>query len=98
MTPDEAAELTNRAKKCHQTRESYIRSIIEGRIPRETPPPDYHAMLQGLYDIAIDMRAIAHIAAQHRIIDAQRYDEAYRKIAYAILDIQKAVTLPVNVS
>ena len=96
MTSEEAAALTKMAKKCSHTREAYIRSILENRIPRETPPPDYHAMMQELFNISNDMRTVAETAASCGDIDAQKYDDAYVKIAYGILAIQEAVLLPVK--
>ena len=88
--------LNERAKKCGLTRESYIRSILENRIPRDMPPPDYHAMMQAFFDTANDMRTIAAIAMSSGNVAAHAFDEAYVKIAYAILAVQEAVTLPIK--
>ncbi len=38
----EAEALNKRVKKCGLSREGYLRHLITGVVPRETPPADYY--------------------------------------------------------
>jgi len=97
LTPEEAAALTGRAKKCGYPREKYIRSVLDGRVPREMPPPDYHAMIRELHAIGNNLNQIAQKAHILNVMDVRRYDEALKNLAAALLRIEEAVLLPLKV-
>ncbi len=96
FTEHEAATLTERAKKSGYSREAYIRSLLDGRIPRPMPPPDYHAMMGELHGIGNNMNQIAQKAHILNVVDAGRYDAALRMLGEALLKIQAATVLPVQ--
>ncbi|MDR2932046.1 MAG: MobC family plasmid mobilization relaxosome protein [Oscillospiraceae bacterium] len=96
MNEEESATLTARAKECGYSREAYIRSLLDGHIPRPMPPPDYHAMMRELHGIGNNLNQIAQKAHILNVVDAGRYDAALHMLAEAALKIQAAVILPVK--
>jgi hypothetical protein len=96
LTQEEKALLTKRAKECGYSRENYIRTMLDGRIPRPMPPPDYHAMMRELHGIGNNLNQVAQKAHVLNVIDVQRYDEALRQFAEAVARIEEAVLLPVK--
>lgn len=96
LSDEEISTLTERAKECGYSREAYIRSLLNGRIPRPMPPPDYHAMMQELHGIGNNMNQIAQKAHTLNVVDAGRYDTAFRMLADTLLKIEEAVKLPVK--
>ena len=97
LTEDEVSALTKRVKECGYSREAYIRTLLDGRIPRPIPPPDYHAMMRELHAIGTNLNQVAQKAHVLNVIDVQRYDEALRMFAGAVARIEEAVLLPVKV-
>ena len=97
LTEDEVSALTRRAKACGYSREAYIRTLLDGRIPRPMPPPDYHAMMRELHGIGTSLNQVAQKAHVLNVIDVQRYDEALRQFAGAVVRIEEAVLLPLKV-
>lgn len=93
-TKDEAAALTERAKGCGYSRETYIRSVLNGRVPRPMPTLDYHAIMQELHGIGNNMNQIAQKAHILNVVDAGRYDTAFRSLIDLLLKIEEAVKLP----
>lgn len=96
LTDTEISSLTERAKECGYSREAYIRSLLDGHIPRPMPPPDYHAMMRELHGIGNNLNQIAQKAHVLNVVDAGRYDAALRMFAEAVLKIEAAVILPVK--
>ncbi len=82
---------------CGYSREAYIRTLLEGRIPRPMPPPDYHAMTRELNRIGNSLNQIAQKAHVLGFIDAPRYDDALRDFRAALAAIEAAVILPEKV-
>ena len=97
LSEDEVSALTKRAKECGYSREAYIRSLLDGRIPRPMPPPDYHAMMRELHSIGNNLNQIALKAHILNIIDTGRYDAALRTFAEVVAKIEEAVLLPMKI-
>jgi hypothetical protein len=93
---DEAATLSHRAKECGYSREAYIRSLLDGRIPRPMPSPDYHAMMRELHAIGNNLNQIAQKAHVLNVVDTGRYDAALRLFVEAVAKIEEAVLLPMK--
>jgi hypothetical protein len=94
LTDDEISALTKRAKESCYSRESYVRSLINGRVPQPKPPPDYHTFMKQLHYIGNNMNQVAQKAHVFNSIDVQRYDEALRQFAAVVAKIEEAVILP----
>ena len=94
LNQHEANTLNKRVKKSGLSRESYIRHLINGLVPTDVPPPDYHAMMKELRAIGTSLSQIAQKANAFRVVDAKRYDEAVTALDKAVVDIINAVMLP----
>ena len=90
----EADTLARSAKKCGLTQTAYLRHLITGFVPKELPPPDYHAMMRQLYGLTNNLYQIAKKAHVLNVIDVQAYDRNAEMAIQAILDITKAVVEP----
>jgi len=94
LTEDELAHLNGLAKLTGYSREAYLRSLINGVIPSERPPPEYHAMANELHAIGNNLNQIARKAHVLGVIDAARFDEVARKLERKVTEIDEAVRLP----
>jgi len=97
FTDDELSALIKRAKDCGYSREAYIRSLLDGRVPQPKPPPEYHAMMRELHGIGNNLNQIAQKAHVLNVIDAGRYDVAVQRFIDAVTKIEEAVLLPVKI-
>ena len=86
--------ITKRAKSSGYSRESYIRSFIEGYVPRPMPPLDYHAMMREFHAIGNNLNQIAQKAHALRMIDAKRYDAVVLRFIEALTYIEETMLLP----
>ena len=94
LSRKEAEALQKRVKKSGLSREAYIRHLISGSVPRDTPPADYYSMMRELHGIGNNLNQIAMKAHVLNVMDAQRYDLEVRRLEAAIMNITKAVILP----
>lgn len=90
----EAEALKRRAKKCHLTQAAYVRSLITGYIPRESPPLDYYSLIRELRAIGNNINQIATVANATGQIDRTAYQQEASALYKTILKIQEAVLLP----
>ena len=81
-------------KKSGISQEAYIRHLIAGLVPKEVPPPDYHAMMRELHGIGNNLNQIAQKAHVLNVLDVLRYDENVSKLNQAVRDIVGAVMVP----
>ena len=90
----EADILNKRVKKSCLSRESYLRHLINGLVPTDAPPPEYHAMRRELHGIGTNMNQIAQKAHTLNVIDVKRYDDNAEMVRQAVIKIHEAVMLP----
>lgn len=90
----EAESLNKRVKKSRLSREAYLRHLINGRVPRDAPPPDYFSMMRELYHVGNNLNQIAQKAHMLNVIDVQRYDAAVRQFDDIVKRITEAVIKP----
>ena len=94
MTEAEQNELKERVKKSKLSQEAYIRMVLAGSVPRESPPADYYAMMRDLNAIGNRMNQIAAHANATGFFLADEYTKNARELSQTVLAIQAAVTLP----
>ena len=85
--------LKHNAKKTGLSQETYLRTFINDMIPKESPSPDYYAMMRELHAIGVNLNQIAAKANATGVIDAA-YAENARLLQKSLLSIQSAVELP----
>lgn len=93
LTQAEMVHLTRLVSASGLSRETYLRKLISGVVPKEAPPPDFFAMVRELHYIGNNLNQIAMKAHALGVIDAKHYDdsvllfeEAVQKILSAVLD------------
>lgn len=94
LNQNEAEELDRKVKRSGLNRETYLRQLISGVVPRDAPPPDYYAMMRELHKIGNNLNQIAQKAHTLHVVDVQRYDQEVRKFNEAVHKITEAVILP----
>ena len=94
LNKNEHQQLKKLVKKSGLSQEAYIRHLINGVVPRDTPPPDYFAMMNELHHIGNNLNQIASKAHRLNVIDVQQYDKAVKEFEKAVRDITNAVILP----
>ena len=83
--------LERRARKCGLSKSAYMRQMLHGYKPRESPPADYHAMTRELNEIGNNMHQIAFMANATGLVDEAGYYENVLGLRDAIKRIEKAV-------
>ena len=90
----EKERLDRNVKKSGLSREAYLRSLINGYIPKELPPVDYHAMVKQIRAIGNRINQIAVKANTTGFIHANEYAMYADELRKTILKIQSALTQP----
>ena len=94
LNEEENTMLHNNSKKTGFSRESYLRTLINGYVPKELPAPDYYSMMRELHAIGSNLNQIAAKANVTGHIDRTIFQYEANRLRKAVLDIQAAVTLP----
>ena len=94
VNAEEQLLLMQNARKCKLSIAKYLRSLIRGYVPKEQPPVDYKTLIRELHAIGNNMNQIAARANTTGYIAQEAYAENVKKLNAAVLEIQKAVTLP----
>lgn len=94
LNESEAEALERKVKQSGLSREAYLRQIIKGIVPKNTPPPDYYSMMKELHKIGNNLNQIAQKAHVLNVVDVQRYDKAVRHFEQTVRVLTEAVILP----
>lgn len=94
LNDKEHAQLDDNAKKSGLSRESYLRFLITGFVPKKLPPLDYHALIQELHSIGVNLNQIAARANATGHIDKAVFQYEANRLRCDVLDIQAAFTIP----
>lgn len=94
LNREEAARLQSLSKKAGLNQETYLRTLITGYVPKETPPADYFAMTRELHAIGVNLNQLAAAANATGRIDRAVFDYEATRLRRAVTDIQKAVLVP----
>ena len=88
----ELEQLNRRVKRSMLSRQAYFRQLIAGLVPQDAPPPDYHAMMQEMYEVRNTLQYLLHEAktqglSTDKIEDSTtRLDDTIQKISQEILE------------
>lgn len=94
LNPYDLAVLNEHVAKTGYSRAAYVRSLIKGTVPAQTPPIEYHKMIQQLRSIGNNMNQIAATANSVKLIDADAYNKNVQMLYGVLQEIQKAILLP----
>ena len=90
LTQAEMIHLTRLVSASGLSRETYLRKLISGVVPREAPPPDFFSMMRELHYIGNNLNQIAMKAHALNAIDAKHYDDGVRLFEDAVQKILSA--------
>jgi len=90
----ENEHFKKRVKKSGLSQEAYVRALINGVVPTDTPPPDYFTMMKELRHIGVNLNQIAQKANTLNVLDVKRYDDNIVMLNAAVVNITNAVMLP----
>ena len=97
LTQAELAHLTRLVRASGLSRETYLRRLISGVVPKDAPPPDFFSMMRELHYIGNNLNQIAIKAHALNAIDAKHYDDGMRLFEEAVQKILSAVLDPVPI-
>lgn len=89
LSQDELMQLNNDVEKTGLSRESYVRSLINGYIPATRPSGDFQKVLHFLRITSNNLNQIAMIANKNGNINADEYAQEVRNLKMLILDIKQ---------
>lgn len=91
LTEKEHRRLQRRANSCGLTMSAYVRQIINGYKPRESPPADYFVMKHELCAIGNNLNQLAFVANATGLIDEAAYYENVILLRDSLRRIETAV-------
>jgi hypothetical protein len=94
LSDTEARDFNRRVRKSGLSREAYLRQIIRGLVPTETPPTDYFQMMNELRRIGVNLNQLATRANVAGTTDAQQLRQVLIQIEGTIRDFTLAVIEP----
>lgn len=94
LTAKEQQRLRNHAKKCGLSEEAYLRFLLNGHAPKETPPLEYHRLIRELNAVGNNLHQIAARANATGFFLKEDYALNYRRLMEKVLEIQAVVTQP----
>ena len=97
LAADEMAYLNQLVAASGLSRETYLRMVISGVVPKKAPSPDFWAMMRELHAIGNNLNQIAMNAHVLNVIDAKHYDEGVRLFQDAVQNILSAVLDPIPI-
>jgi len=94
INAQEQQNLAKHVKKSGLSQEAFIRSLINGYMPKELPPPDYFSMIRELHAIGSNLNQIAAKANAMGHIDTTVFQYEANRLKRTVQEIQAAVTAP----
>lgn len=91
---EEDRKLQKYAKQSGLSREAYLRSLINGYVPKTLPPLDYYTMLRELHAIGNNLNQLAAKAHTTGHLDRTSFQREADDLRRAVQQIQEAVTAP----
>lgn len=96
LTNEEYERLEKQRLKTSLSRETYLRLLVTGNVPIESPPLAYHELIKQLRKIGANLNQIAYKANALNQIDSKDYMKNVNELQEVILKIMKGITEPRN--
>lgn len=94
VNQEEVRRLQRQAQQSGLSREAYLRSLINGYVPKTLPPLDYYTMLRELHAIGNNLNQLAVKAHTTGHLDHATFQREADDLRHAVQQIQEAVTAP----
>lgn len=96
---DEMLEQLNRCVSMTSlSREAYVRSLLNGYLPKAQPSDDFHEVIAQLRAIGNNLNQIAYVANRSGYIDSDEYKKEVRHLRKEILEIRQIVCEPIKMN
>ena len=89
----ELQALSKKVKKTGMSRETYVRTLLENKIPVEIPPAPYYDLMREVHALGNNMHQLAYRAHALGMIDATAYRRNADKVS-RLADRLALVCLP----
>jgi hypothetical protein len=96
LTEKEYERLCKYSKKAGLPKSTYIRFMIDGQSPKDSPLIEYHKMMNELRHIGNNLNQLARLVHCYGSIDYKRLNEILDNFNEKYIEIVKAVLLPVE--
>jgi len=93
LSKAELQNLDKRVKKTGMSRETYVRTLLENKIPVEIPPAPYYDLMREVHALGNNMHQLAYRAHALGMIDATAYRRNADKVS-RLADRLALVCLP----
>lgn len=94
LNEKEMAAFKKTVAKTGLTTDSYLRMIIQNRIPKQLPPIEYYQMIDEFRKIGEALEKVSIRALLLNREDKQIYEENYMRAMNRLLYIEKLITIP----
>lgn len=94
LAPEELANLEQAAALSGMNKSNYLRMLIRGYLPRQTPPEPFQEAMKELRNISGSMAQIAGTAQVQGVVDIQEYSAEVQRLFAEILTLERAAMLP----
>ena len=81
LSESEMDNLSRNARRSGLSKSNYIRMLVNGYVPKESPPIEYNQLIRAMTDVYSELKL-------------QHSSEAAKELQTAILQLQAALTLP----
>ena len=72
LNEKEYAQLCKKVRKSNMNREQYIRSLINGFVPREAPPADYYKLICAVRKVGANINQLLKVANSIGLLDVPK--------------------------
>ena len=86
--------LIKNANACRLSRAAYIRKLVSGYVPKETPPFGYYRMTDELNAIGNNLNQLAYIANATGRVDADTYKDTVTQLYERLEEIENSLLSP----
>jgi hypothetical protein len=93
FTPDELQTLDKKVKRTGMSREGYVRTLCNNKLPVELPPADYHTLVREVRALGNNLHQIAAKANALNLLDTPMF-KRYADDITALADKLTLVCLP----
>jgi hypothetical protein len=94
LTEKEAASFEHAVRKSGLTQAEYLRQLIKGLGSRDSPPPDYYAMMVELRQLRQMVERYSDLTNEYGCAPVGANEHLVQEVSAAIVAITKAVVEP----
>lgn len=94
LNEKEQQHLASQVKKSGLSQEAFIRTLINGYVPKALPPPDYFGMMRQLHAIGNNLNQLAAKAHATGHLDRAIFQQEAEHLRRAVQHIQQTTTSP----